>query len=58
MNQAASYTTTKSIDQLKRDAFQLKKAEGIPHHEALKRVALQEGYPSWELLVKLCAKAN
>lgn len=43
---------SKSIESLKRDAKRIKKAEGVSHSEALKRVAQREGFPKWELLVK------
>ncbi|WP_420963332.1 DNA helicase [Brucella sp. IR073] len=39
------------IYQLKRKARQLSRQSGIPLHEALDRIALQEGYRGWSLLV-------
>lgn len=38
------------IYHLKRKAKLLSRADGIPLHEALDRIALQEGYSSWSLL--------
>lgn len=42
---------SKSIESLKRDAKRLKKAENIPHHEALERIAKREGFASWKQLL-------
>ncbi|GGB13613.1 replicative DNA helicase [Brucella endophytica] len=39
------------IYQLKRKARQLSRQSGIPLHEALNRIAFQEGYRGWSLLV-------
>lgn len=36
------------IETLKREATLLKKREGIPHHEALNRIAVLKGYPAWK----------
>lgn len=38
------------IYRLKRQARILSRSEGIPHHEALDRIARAEGYESWSLL--------
>lgn len=38
------------IDRLKRDAKRLGKADGIPHHAALRKIAEREGFKSWEEL--------
>lgn len=38
------------IYHLKRKAKLLSREENIPHHEALDRIALQEGYKDWSLL--------
>jgi len=38
------------IYRLKRQARILSRSEGIPHHEALNRVAREEGFDSWSLL--------
>lgn len=41
-----------NIERLKREAKKLKKAEGIPHNEALNRLAKTYGYTSWALLMR------
>lgn len=41
-------TAKRSIEQLKRDAKRLKKAEGISHTEALNRVVQQYGFKTWD----------
>ena len=38
----------RSIEQLKKDAKHLKRTIGVSHAEALKRVAVGQGFPSWE----------
>lgn len=35
------------LKNLKREAKRLQRAEGVPHVEALNRIAVREGYPSW-----------
>lgn len=42
----------RNIEQLKRDAKRLKKALGITHTAALNKVAQEQGYNSWEDLIK------
>ena len=44
-------TLSAPIFHLKRQARLLARAENIPLHEALNRIALREGYGSWSLLV-------
>lgn len=39
-----------ALENMKRQAKKLKKEEGIPHHEALNRVAKDNGHASWEEL--------
>ncbi len=40
-----------SVNRLRRRAKLLSREEGIPLHQALNRVAKEEGYQSWSLLV-------
>jgi hypothetical protein len=40
------------INELKRKAKLLRRAEGIPLNQALTRVAKEEGYASWGLLIR------
>ena len=49
-------TTNNYISRLKREAKRLSKEEQIPHHEALNRIAIRNGYESWNLLVRQNAK--
>ena len=46
---------TAPIFRLKRNARQLSRNKRIPLHEALKSIALQEGYASWSLLASQAA---
>jgi hypothetical protein len=39
--------STKDVEKLKQKARKLKRAEGLPHHEALDRVAVDAGLPNW-----------
>lgn len=39
------------IYRLKRQAKILSRAKGIPHHEALDRIAAKEGFARWSLQV-------
>jgi hypothetical protein len=48
--------TTGQIERLKRDAKQLKKANGLSHHEAQDRIAMQHGHQSWDALMRWNAK--
>jgi len=43
---------------LKRHARLLSRSEGIPHHEALDRIARQERFESWSLLVNRFAESH
>ncbi|MEO0991805.1 MAG: DNA helicase, partial [Pseudomonadota bacterium] len=43
-------TLSRPIFRLKAEAKRLARAESIPHHEALDRIARQEGFQSWSLL--------
>lgn len=40
------------IYELKRKAKALRRESGIPHNQALDRIAREEGYPSWSLLIR------
>lgn len=40
------------INELKRKAKLLRRSEGIPLNQALARIAKEEGYPSWGLLIQ------
>jgi hypothetical protein len=44
-----------SVENLKRQATRLKKATGIPHHEALDQVCKQNGYANWRHFLNLQA---
>lgn len=46
------------VHHLKRRARQLRRAEGIPLHAALDRIAAREGYRSWSLLAAKYAQAT
>ena len=39
--------TQEQYDRLKKAAKRLKKAEGIPHHQALDKVAQEHGFADW-----------
>jgi hypothetical protein len=39
--------TEVEIKNLKREAKKLSKRDGIPHVEALNRIAIREGFPNW-----------
>ncbi len=40
------------INELKRKAKLLGRKEGIPHNQALDKIAREEGYPKWGLLIR------
>lgn len=45
-------TLSAPINELKRKAKLLKRAEGIPLNQALARIAKQEGFANWGLLIR------
>jgi len=47
-----------NIDYLKRKAKNLKKTQGISHHEALNKIAQSEGFSNWKSLVNLPQKST
>ena len=58
MAPATTPLTASAVDRMKRDAKKLRKAEGIPHHVALDRVAAQHGFQRWSLLAQAAAAAE
>ncbi|MFD2264857.1 DNA helicase [Lacibacterium aquatile] len=50
-------TLSAPLYQLKRKAKLLAKAEALPLHAALDRIAVQEGFPAWSLLALRATKA-
>lgn len=41
-----------NVERLKREAKQIKRAEGCTHVAALDRVAVREGFANWSLLMR------
>jgi hypothetical protein len=50
--------TTVELENLKREAKKIRKRDGIPHVEALNRIAVREGFASWWQLQHLSGKAQ
>lgn len=50
--------TPAAINNLKREAKKVSKLEGIPHVEALNRIAVREGFPSWWELQHVAVSAT
>jgi hypothetical protein len=46
------FISKSEIKRLKREAKALSREQGIPHHEALKRLAQRKGLANWELLMR------
>ena len=42
-----------AVSNLKREAKKISRVEGIPHVQALNRIALREGFPTWWHLQRL-----
>jgi hypothetical protein len=47
-----AHTSILNVEQLRRDAKRLSRAQGLTHSQALDRLAVERGYPNWSQLVK------
>lgn len=47
--------TATAVESMKREAKRMRKAMGIPHHEALERVAVAKGFANWKAVAAAAA---